>query len=81
MELAYAITVHKAQGSEYDNVAIVLPEYYPSLLEKSLFYTAITRGKKNVTVYMKNNEVLNQTILNDKRKNRKTLLYEMLKTP
>ena len=50
-ELAYAITVHKSQGSEFGNVMVVLPddENHP-LLNRQLVYTAITRAKKRAVV-------------------------------
>lgn len=47
-ETAYAITIHKSQGSEFDNVCIVLAEEESVLLTKELLYTAITRAKKQV---------------------------------
>ena len=47
-ETAYAITIHKSQGSEFDNVCIVLAEEESPLLTKELLYTAITRAKKQV---------------------------------
>ena len=48
LELAYAVTVHKSQGSEYP--AVVIPMYYgPSMLmNRNLLYTAVTRAKKCV---------------------------------
>lgn len=46
LELAYAITIHKSQGSEFNVVIIVLPQAAPMLLTKNLLYTAITRAKK-----------------------------------
>ena len=46
LELAYAITIHKSQGSEFDVVIIVLPQAAPMLLTRNLLYTAITRAKK-----------------------------------
>ena len=50
-ELAYAITVHKSQGSEYDHVFLILPDHdVPTLLTKELLYTAITRSKKSFTL-------------------------------
>lgn len=49
-DLAYAVTVHKAQGCEFDNVIIVLGQMNRLLSNRKLFYTAVTRGKKNVTV-------------------------------
>ena len=49
-EPAYALTVHKAQGSEYGHVDVLLPETDCPLLSKSLLYTAVTRAKKSLTV-------------------------------
>ncbi|MEZ4464369.1 MAG: AAA family ATPase [bacterium] len=48
LELAYALTVHKAQGSEYDEVALLLPEEDLPLLSRELLYTAITRSRRGV---------------------------------
>ena len=48
LELAYAITVHKSQGSEYPIVVIPLYHYTPKLLTRNLFYTAITRAQQIV---------------------------------
>jgi len=48
IELAYAITVHKSQGSEWDKVLFCFPEGAPSFLTKELAYTALTRGKKEI---------------------------------
>ena len=50
MELGYATTVHKAEGSEYDEVLVLLPEYTP-FFTKSLLYTAVTRAKKRVVIF------------------------------
>jgi exodeoxyribonuclease V alpha subunit len=50
LALAYAMTVHKSQGSEYPAVIVVLhPSHYP-MLQRNLFYTAITRAKKLLVV-------------------------------
>lgn len=49
-EPAYALTVHKAQGSEYRHVDVLLPDADCPLLSKSLLYTAITRAKQALTV-------------------------------
>lgn len=46
LELAYAVTVHKSQGSEFDAVILVLPEGNDRLSYRSLLYTAVTRAKK-----------------------------------
>ncbi len=47
-ETAFAMTIHKSQGSEFDKVSILLPEEESVLLTKELLYTAITRAKKQV---------------------------------
>jgi exodeoxyribonuclease V alpha subunit len=47
---AFAMTVHKAQGSEFDHVALVLPEADMPLLTRELVYTAITRARRSVLV-------------------------------
>lgn len=49
LELAYALTVHKAQGSEFDVVFLILPRS-PLMLTRELLYTALTRQKKKVVV-------------------------------
>ena len=46
LELAYAITVHKSQGSEYEVVIIQCSNAHSFMLKRNLIYTAITRGKK-----------------------------------
>ena len=48
--LAYAITVHKSQGSEFDVVVIPLYGGAPTILNKNLLYTAVTRAKKYVVL-------------------------------
>lgn len=48
--LSYAITVHKAQGSEFDDVTIVLPADAAGMVDRNLLYTAVTRARKSVTI-------------------------------
>lgn len=50
VSLAYAITVHKSQGSEYDWVVFPLTTQHAILLERPLFYTAVTRARKGVVL-------------------------------
>lgn len=50
IELAYALTIHKTQGSEYDNVYIYLPKEGGSFISNELLYTAITRAKVKCTI-------------------------------
>ncbi len=51
----WVITVHKSQGSEFDHILLVMPDYFSSLLNRELIYTAITRAKKKVTIYTNRN--------------------------
>ena len=50
-ETAFAMTVHKSQGSEFTEVLLVLPEHASPLLTRSLFYTGITRAKQKVEIW------------------------------
>ena len=53
-ESAWAITIHKSQGSEYDEVVVSLPEHDVSILTRELLYTAITRARQRVTIVASN---------------------------
>lgn len=57
MELAYAITIHKSQGSEYPAVVIPILTGPKMLLNRNLLYTAVTRAKKCVTLVGSNNTI------------------------
>lgn len=50
VDLAYAMTVHKSQGSEFDHVALCLPQVDLPLLTREILYTAFTRSRRSVTV-------------------------------
>ncbi len=50
-ETSFAMTIHKSQGSEFDRVAVVLPEVGSPLLTRELLYTAVTRARSGVTVF------------------------------
>ncbi|MBR5413671.1 MAG: AAA family ATPase [Fibrobacter sp.] len=52
LELAYAISVHKSQGSEFDYVYIIVPKRDSHLLSMELLYTALTRAQKHVTIFL-----------------------------
>lgn len=51
LDLAYAFSVHKAQGSQAQNVLVLLPHKKTSFLRRNLFYTAITRAEENFAVF------------------------------
>ena len=50
LELAYAITIHKSQGSEYPAVVLPILSGPRPLMNRNILYTAVTRGKKCVTI-------------------------------
>ncbi len=78
-ELAYAITIHKSQGSEFDNVIIVIPEdkqedsNIKTMLSKELLYTAVTRAKKMIAIYSQESTLT--TILNSNTERQTGLDY------
>ncbi len=51
IETVFAMTVHKSQGSEFDEVVLILPDRDTPVLTRELIYTAITRARKKVTIY------------------------------
>ncbi len=66
-ELAYAITVHKTQGSEFDNIMLIVPEDIDkeknSIYNNQMLYTAVTRAKSGVAIFA-DKKVLNYMINN-----------------
>jgi len=58
VEVCYAMTVHKSQGSEYDNLVVILPDENSPLLTRELVYTAVTRTKKSLTIAGSSNAFL-----------------------
>lgn len=50
-QLAYAVSIHKAQGLEYDSVKIIIPSNIAERITHGIFYTAITRAKKHLKIY------------------------------
>lgn len=77
---AYAISIHKSQGSEYPAVVIVLATQHFKLLQRNLLYTAITRGKKLVCVVGSPRAVA-IAIKNNETRGRRTALAERLGMP
>lgn len=62
VETAFAMTVHKSQGSEFDQVVLVLPEQSTPVLTRELVYTGITRARSRLTLAVPNEQVLWQAI-------------------
>lgn len=50
-QLAYAVSIHKAQGLEYDSVKVIIPSNNAEKITHGVFYTAITRAKKKLKIY------------------------------
>lgn len=78
IKLAYAITVHKSQGCEFDVVVIVLMGGMPTLMTRNLLYTAVTRAK-SMSVIVGSSAHMNHMVNNDFTAKRYTLLKEMLR--
>ncbi|MDR0904007.1 MAG: ATP-dependent RecD-like DNA helicase [Ruminococcus sp.] len=78
VELAYAITVHKSQGSEFDAVVLPLLGGYSKLFCRNLLYTAVTRAKKLLVIVGSRNVVC-EMVDNNLQTMRYTLLEEFLK--
>lgn len=77
LELAYAITVHKSQGSEYPAVIIPLLQGPRLLYNRNLLYTAVTRAKKCLTI-VGSEQVFQEMIRNKSEQNRYTSLAERI---
>ena len=75
---AYAVSIHKSQGSEYPAVVIPLHTQHYILLQRNLLYTAITRGRRLV-VLVGTKKALSIAVNNDDTKQRYTYLAELLK--
>jgi exodeoxyribonuclease V alpha subunit len=73
LELAYAITIHKSQGSEYRAVVIPIHSGPPMLLNRNLLYTAVTRARELV-VLVGSHETLYRMVDNNQETNRYTAL-------
>lgn len=75
LDLAYAITVHKSQGSEYEVVILVLHKSHGRLLNNKLLYTAVTRAKKKLYVITSSTTLMRA--MTTKMKRRYSLLENM----
>jgi exodeoxyribonuclease V alpha subunit len=75
--LAYAVSVHKAQGSEYQAVIMPMLTQHFIMLQRNLFYTALTRAKK-LSVVIGSTKALWIAIKNDKQVRRNSLVRDKL---
>jgi superfamily I DNA and RNA helicase len=78
LKLAYSITVHKVQGSEYDLVILpIVKQHGKRILQRNLLYTALTRAKKKVIVLGQASAIVD-AIENDKIQERNTLFAQRI---
>lgn len=77
LTLAYAMSVHKSQGSEYPVIILPLLSGHRIMLQRNLLYTAVTRAKKQV-ILIGSHKALQTAVLNDRTRKRYTLLAERL---
>lgn len=75
--LSYAITIHKSQGSEYPAVVIPVSHKFSSMLDRSLLYTAVTRGKHLVIIVGSKN-LFERALQNEISRKRNTCLKEKI---
>ncbi|HXD87279.1 MAG TPA: ATP-dependent RecD-like DNA helicase [Urbifossiella sp.] len=80
LQLAYACTIHKGQGSEYPAVVIPVHSQHYVMLQRNLLYTAITRGRKLVAL-VGSRKALWRAVTNFETKTRFTRLQERLRAP
>ena len=77
LELAYAVTIHKSQGSEYPAVIMPLLSGPQMLLNRNLLYTAVTRARKCVTI-LGSSQTLQEMIQNERQHKRYTSLKDRI---
>ena len=77
VELAYAVTVHKSQGCEFEAVIMPVMGVFEKLCYRNLLYTAVTRAKK-LLILIGSEEYINKMVDNNRRTGRYTCLKYML---
>lgn len=84
LELAYAITIHRSQGSEWPAVLLVLNKQHKSMIDRNLFYTGITRSKQ-LCITISDSETITYGVRNTRSIRRTTglqdRLHELLQEP
>lgn len=78
-QLAYAVSIHKAQGLEYNSIKVVIPSSSSEKISHGIFYTAITRTKKKLKIFW-SSDTMNQIISSFSEETGSTLSLDMIKT-
>lgn len=82
-QIAYAVSIHKSQGLEYDNVKIVIPSNGIDKITHGIFYTAITRAKENLKIYWSSETmkaVISNIVSEDKTNRSLEIIKEKIKS-
>ena len=77
-QVAYAVSIHKAQGLEYRSVKIVITDEVDEMISHSIFYTAITRARERLKIYWTpevENKVLSNMVPMDRKKDARSVRY------
>lgn len=74
---AYAISIHKSQGSEFNHVIMPITKTYNKMLYNKILYTAVSRAKKSLVI-IGSSEAFEYSVKNDQTKERKTTLYSII---
>lgn len=77
LELAYAITIHRSQGSEWKAIMVVLNPSHKNMIDRNLFYTGITRSKQ-LSIVVSDKETVRYGVSNTKSSNRCTGLINRM---
>ena len=78
-QLAYAVSIHKAQGLEYNSVKVVIPSSNSEKISHGIFYTAITRTKEKLKIFW-SSDTMNQVISNFREENNNRLSLNIIKS-
>ena len=77
-QIAYAVSIHKAQGLEFNSVKIVIPNSNSELITHGIFYTAITRTKEKLKIFW-SSETMKKVTLGFKDIDKKNISLTMIK--
>ena len=79
LTLAYAMTIHKSQGSECDKVIMCITSFHKAMLKRKILYTGITRAKKGIELFTTSQSLLDDIVANTYEVSRNTMLGYLIK--